>query len=210
MLTLYIMHLLCLNSLLYKLEKDMEHIYTILGDLITASMWKERAEKRKVLVNQYCWDEESGQYFDYNYKTKSRRVYPFASTFFPLWAGLATEEQAKRISQNLHILERDGGILTSTNASGCQWDAPYGWAPLQWLAVKGLLNYNFKTEAHRIARKFTNLIIKNFERDHNIVEKYDVENCSSTVQVGYGYLENEVGFGWTNAIFVEMLHVLDQ
>jgi alpha,alpha-trehalase len=47
----------------------------------------------------------------------------------------------------------------------------------------------------------------NFERDGTIHEKYNVETGSSDVQLLAGYA-NVVGFGWTNAVYVEMMHFL--
>ncbi len=57
--------------------------------------------------------------------------------------------------------------------------------------------------------KFTHTVEANFERDHTIYEKYNVVTGSSDVQVSAGYKTNVVGFGWTNAVYLEMLHLLD-
>jgi alpha,alpha-trehalase len=39
-----------------------------------------------------------------------------------------------------------------------------------------------------------------------MVEKYDVERRDSQVAAGlrFGYSSNEIGFGWTNAAFIEL------
>jgi alpha,alpha-trehalase len=45
--------------------------------------------------------------------------------------------------------------------------------------------------------------------DHGGDEKYDAVAGSSDVPVSAGYETNLVGFGWTNAVYLEMLHLLD-
>jgi alpha,alpha-trehalase len=195
----------CLNSLLYKTEKDLEEISQELGKSADASQWKLRAEKRKGLINQYLWDAKRGLFFDYNFESGTRSTYEYATTFYPLWAGLATPEQAKAVDQNLKIFERPGGLLTSTSETGGQWDSPYGWAPLELLGVEGLRNYGFNADADRVSYKFLTTVAENFQREGTIREKYDVVTQSSEAHVTAGYKMNVVGFGWTNAVFLQFL-----
>jgi alpha,alpha-trehalase len=152
------------------------------------------------------WDERDGLYYDYNWVGKRVRRYPFVTTFYPLWAGIASQKQAARVAANLHLFERPGGLQTSTNVTGNQWDAPYGWAHLQMIAVKGLRRYGFAKEADRIAVNVLSMILKDFIEHNTIVEKYDVVRRSSQLGAGikFGYAANQIGFGWTNAAFTEM------
>jgi alpha,alpha-trehalase len=197
----------CLNVLLYRMEHEAARIHVLLGESSAAATWQARARRRRQLVNRYLWDPAAGLYFDYNFATGRRRPYPFATTFYPMWAGLASPEQARRIVANLPRFEAPGGILTSTEASGSQWDAPFGWAPLQIIAVSGLRRYGYQTHADRIARKFVSLVVQDFGAHGVIVEKYDVQRRSSDLAAGlrFGYSSNEVGFGWTNAAVVDLL-----
>src|SRR5262249_5834227 len=128
------------------------------------------------------------------------------TTFYPLWAGIADKKQAARIVQNLQMFERPGGLQTSTSESGNQWDAPFGWAPMQLIAVKGLRRYGFNAEADRITANFLLTILHGFIAHNVILEKYDVVRRTSSVGAGikFGYSTNVIGFGWTNAAFVEL------
>ena len=110
------------------------------------------------------------------------------------------------INVHLGLFERAGGLQTSTNVSGSQWDAPFGWANLQMMAVKGLRRYGYHEEADRIAVRFLSMVLKEFIAHNAILEKYDVVRRESQLGAGikYGYGSNEIGFGWTNAAFVEM------
>ncbi len=193
----------CLNSLLFQYENDLSSIYSEIGNQEASNKWKELANKRKALFDKYLWDEDHHSFYDYNFVTKKRRIYDFATMCMPLWVGLASPQQATFVLQKLLSLERSFGLMTSSVTSGCQWDAPYGWAPNQLMAVEGLHRYGFESHASRIATKFLSVISRNFSEFRSIFEKYDVEKGSIDIEkVEMGYLENEIGFGWTNGVFL--------
>jgi alpha,alpha-trehalase len=202
----------CLNSLLYQMEVDAAAIYDTLGRDADARRWRTRARTRRDRINAHLWDPAAGLYFDYNFRIGQRRSYEFATTFYPLWTGVATGEQAARVRANLGKFEAPGGLLTSTQVSGSQWDAPFGWAPLQMIAVEGLRRYGYDEDADRLARKFLDLVRKEFAEHGTILEKYDVRRRESDVSEGirFGYSSNEIGFGWTNAVFLELLAGLEE
>lgn len=201
----------CLNVLLYQMESDTARINDILGHEQIANQWRDRASLRQERINQFFWDEEAGLYFDYNFRTGKRRQYEYATTFYPLWMGIASEKQAQRVCQNLEQFEAEGGLLTSTHVSGNQWDAPFGWAPLNLIAVEGLLRYGYEEAAKRIATKFLTMAVREFNRSGTLVEKYDVCTGSANVsdEIFFGYSSNEIGFGWTNGVILELLKILD-
>lgn len=201
----------CLNTLLYQMEQDTAEIYRVLGQPEAAQPWQIQAQKRQQRINDLLWDQEAGLYFDYNFRTGQRRPYEFATTFYPLWAGIASPAQAGRMVENLSKFEAAGGLLTSTQITGNQWDAPFGWAPLQWIAVQGLHRYGYEREARRIAQKFVNLVAQEFGTQGTIVEKYDVIHCHSQVSeaIQFGYSSNEIGFGWTNGVVLDFLAMLE-
>jgi alpha,alpha-trehalase len=196
----------CLNSLLYVYERDAAEIARVLGRSAEARVWERRAAARRERINGRMWDERDGLYYDYNFEKGARRRYPFVTTFYPLWAGVATPRQAARVVSNLKLFERAGGLQTSTNESGSQWDAPYGWAPMQLIAVEGLRRYGYEGEADRVSVNFLSLVLKDFIAHNTIVEKYDVTARTSSLGAGlrFGYQSNEIGFGWTNAAFTEL------
>jgi alpha,alpha-trehalase len=101
-------------------------------------------------------------------------------------------------------------LRTSTNQSGDQWDAPFGWAPLELIAVEGLRRYGYDEDAKRITEKFLSMVHHEFRRTGTILEKYDVERRAADIrgEVRYGYSSNEVGFGWTNGVFKVLLDEL--
>ena len=200
----------CLNSLLYKTEADLEKMSTWLGDKNAAVHWHARAEKRKEIIRSLLWNAQRAMFFDYEFQDKKLSSYDYATTFYPLWAGVATTAQARAVASNLHEFEHQGGAAMSTQNTGVQWDYPYGWAPIQLLAVEGLRRYGYNADADRISYEFLSMVLANFQRDGNIREKYNVVTDSSNIEVAEGYRSNVIGFGWTNAVFLELLKALPQ
>jgi alpha,alpha-trehalase len=196
----------CLNSLLYKTEKDMERMSTLLGHPQDAKNWGSKAAERRKRMIQYFWDARQGLFFDYNFVAGKRSKYEYATTFYPLWAGLASKAEARAVARNLKLFEQPGGLAMSRSETQAQWDFPYGWAPIQLLAVEGLRHYGYDKEADRISANFLSMVLENFGRDHTIREKYNVVTRSTETSVVEGYAQNVTGFGWTNAVFLELLH----
>ncbi len=198
----------CLNSLLFKTETDMQKMAAWLGDRQATAHWRQRAEKRRKIVQTLLWNARRGMFFDYEFRQKKMSSYAYVTTFYPLWAGIATDAQARAVLKNLQVFEHEGGLAMSTQETGVQWDYPYGWAPIQLIAVEGLRRYGYNAEADRISYKFLSMVLANFERDGNIREKYNVVTDSSNISVAEGYRTNVIGFGWTNAVFLELISQL--
>jgi len=198
----------CLNSLLYLMEQQTAEILTIVGDT-EAAAWRKRAADRAAAVNRLMWDTHDGLYYDYNFTHKSVRRYPFLTTFYPLWAGIATQEQAAAVEKNVTKFERPGGLATSTFESGNQWDLPFGWAPLEMIAVEGLRRYGFNADADRISNEFLSLVRDEYLKVGFIVEKYDVvRRGTDSSSIRFGYQSNQAGFGWTNAVYTRLFDKL--
>ena len=192
----------CLNSLLYKTEKDLEQMARLLGHTREAQQWREKAETRAAIMRKLFWDAEREQFFDYDFEAGKRSDYEYASTFYPLWTGWATGEEARAMQKHLSVFELAGGIVTSRHETGTQWDYPNGWAPLQLIAVEGLRNYKFDADADRVSRKFLATVMQNFQHDGTIREKYNMVTRSTETNVSAGYQMNVIGFGWTNGVFL--------
>jgi alpha,alpha-trehalase len=198
----------CLNSLLYKYEMDLADFATMLHQTAQAAHWKQAAAARRQAINKYLWNAGKGMFFDYDFTTDQQSSYVYATMFYPLWAGLASKEQETAVDSHLGLLDKPGGLTCSTLATGLQWDLPFGWAPLNWMAVDGLQKTGFMDDARKVSEQFTHTVKASFEREGTIHEKYNVETESSKVELIAGY-QNVIGFGWTNAVYVEMEHLLN-
>jgi alpha,alpha-trehalase len=198
----------CLNSLLYKTEKDLQQMSETLGKSEDAHKWAHLAEVRKANIDKYLWNEKAGMFFDYDFVNNQQSTYAYVTVFYPLWAGLATPSQAKAVMKNLSIFEQPGGLVMSPHETGGQWDFPYAWAPNQLLSDEGMRRYGFNEDADRVSYKFLSTVAENFRRDGTIREKYNAVTRSSETAVTAGYHVNIVGFGWTNGAFLNLLHDL--
>ncbi|HEY5381720.1 MAG TPA: trehalase family glycosidase [Acidobacteriaceae bacterium] len=199
---------ICLNALLFKYEHDLAHIETILDNPTASTHWNRIAAQRKHRINKLLWNNKLGLFVDYNFLTHQQSTYRYLTTYYALWSGLASPAQAKRLAANLPLFERRGGLQMSTQTTGEQWDAPFGWAPTNWLAVAGLARYGYTADALRIAREFTATVRDSFQRDHTLREKYNMDTSSSSVAITAGYKTNVVGFGWTNGVYLRMEQLL--
>ena len=200
----------CLNSLLYKTEKDLERMSGMLGRPTDTEEWRKRAEERRERIQKYLWDSERGLYFDYDFENGKRSDYEYVTAFFPLWVGIPTQEQARAVMQHLPTFEKPGGLVMSPHETGAQWDFPYAWAPDQLVADEGFRRYDFNAEADRVSYEFLSTVAENFRRDGTIREKYNAVTRSSETQVTAGYHMNIVGFGWTNGVFLALLRELPE
>jgi alpha,alpha-trehalase len=198
----------CLNSLLYKTEKDLQQMSEVLGKSDDAHKWARLADERKANIDKYLWNDKAGMFFDYDFVKQQQSTYAYVTVFYPLWAGLAAPDQAKAVMKNLSIFEQPGGLVMSPYETGGQWDFPYAWAPNQLLSDEGMRRYRFNEDADRVSYKFLSTVAENFRRDGTIREKYNAVTRSSETAVTAGYHVNIVGFGWTNGAFLNLLHDL--
>lgn len=225
-----------LNSLLYRYETDIARVLKDLfgdeletpdGTVHTSGAWKERAERRRDLVSRLCWNEERGLFFDYDFVRGEQTGFESVTSLYPLWAGLATREQAAMlVARAMPLFEEAGGLASTTEGSRGpisedhpqrQWDYPFGWPPHQMLAWQGLVDYGYEPVAQRLVYRWLYMITRN-AADYNgtIPEKYDVVDRTHGVFVEYGNVGTEFdyitreGFGWMNASYQIGLSLLPE
>lgn len=199
-----------LNSLLYKYETDFARAAEIMGSTSEAADWLIKADNRRQAINEIMWGKIRGFYFDYNYQRQALGDIWSLAGFYPMWAGLASKEQAKRMVDNLFRFEKKGGLSTTmrplidTNALfgslKVQWANPNGWAPLHYFVIEGLKRYGYNKEAERIAIAWVRTNLNWFNRHKVFLEKYNVVN--PTKHPVEGLYPSQTGFGWTNGVFV--------
>ncbi|MGN6788124.1 MAG: trehalase family glycosidase [Rhodanobacteraceae bacterium] len=193
-----------LNSLLYRYERDLEAFAKQLGKTADAERWARAAEARRAAIDKYLWHADQGRYMDYDFVAGKASTDPYLTMFYPLWAGVASKQQAVELVKQLKLFEHKGGLAMSTRDTGAQWDAPFGWAPTNWIAAKGLQDYGFDADARRISCEFTGTIDRSFAKDGTIREKYNMVLGNADVKITAGYKTNVIGFGWTNGVYLKM------
>ena len=196
-----------LNALLYGLESVLIECYKDHPDYV--DQLKTQQQNRIAFLNNKCWNPELGLFEDYNFiKNKGTGVKSLA-TVYPLFFEMATQEQADAIAKTIEQeFLRSGGVLSTLNHSGQQWDAPNGWAPLQWMTYVGLKNYGHQALAKTIATRWVQLNEKVYENTGKFVEKYNVEDL--TLEAGGGEYPVQDGFGWSNGVYLALKKELEQ
>jgi alpha,alpha-trehalase len=120
-------------------------------------------------------------------------------------AGIATPEQAQRVRDNLPLFEREFGLVSTPEKTGCQWDFPSMWAPLVDFAVQGLFNYGYVEDALRISSKYLKTLDTVYLVTGALYEKYDATTGTHNMDnLTVGYRQNVVGFGWTNGVALRL------
>ena len=196
-----------LNALLFKMEKLLAKASQEAGDTERANRYETLATARQKAIESHLWNEKEGWYADYDLKSKKVRNQLTAAALFPLYVNVASKERADKVaSATASRLLKPGGVSTTTINSGQQWDAPNGWAPLQWVAAEGLQNYGHKKVAMDVTWRFLTNVQHTYDREQKLVEKYDV----STTGTGGGGGEYPLqdGFGWTNGVTLKMLDLV--
>jgi len=194
-----------LNCLLYLTETIIAEAYRTKADANTAEVYTGKALARAAAINKYCWNEQAGFYFDFDAVAGQQKTVMSLASLFPLYSKIATAEQAVAVAENVKSLFlKDGGLVTTLKTTGQQWDAPNGWAPLQWIAVKGLENYGHTALAEEAAKRWIKLNTDVFKRTGKMMEKYNVVNTA--LEAGGGEYSGQDGFGWTNGVFLALSH----
>ncbi|MCW5912216.1 MAG: alpha,alpha-trehalase TreF [Cyclobacteriaceae bacterium] len=192
-----------LNCLLFHLEKTLAEAHQESGNQAQAVHYIQLSNTRKAAIRKFCWNASQEFFFDYDFASQQQKQsYTLAATF-PLFFELATPEQALAIEKILRDkFLKAGGLTTTIFNSGQQWDAPNGWAPLQWIAYKGLLNYGFDELANEAKTRWLKINDHVYSETGKMTEKYNV--YSRTGEGGGGEYPNQDGFGWTNGVYLAM------
>ena len=193
-----------LNCLLYQLEVTIAESYRLIKNPLLARKFQTLADRRARAIQTYCWSENDGFFVDHNFHHGAPTGVLSLAGVFPLYARLATKTQADVVAARLRRdFLKPGGLVSTLNDNGQQWDSPNGWAPLQWIAIEGLRNYGHHELADDIKRRWITVNMKVFTEKHKLIEKYNVENSHGLG--GGGEYPLQDGFGWTNGVLSALL-----
>ena len=192
-----------LNCLLFNLAKTIAKAYHLSNDKTSSAKFETAANNRKEAIDKYCWNEDKGFYFDYDYVAGKQKQSLTLAGAFPLFFEIASKNQASSVAK---IIEKNflmhGGLITTTETTNQQWDSPNGWAPLQWIAIQGLAKYEFNNLGKEIAERWLTINEKVYNNTGKMMEKYNV--VASDLEAGGGEYPAQDGFGWTNGVYLAL------
>ena len=196
-----------LNSLMFHMEKTIARASKAAGDSAKSAQYDALANARQKALEKYLWNDKEGWYADYDLKSHKVRNQLTAAALFPLYVNAASSERAAKVAAATEArLLKPGGLTTTTVNSGQQWDAPNGWAPLQWVAAEGLQKYGQQKIAMEVSWRFLSNVQHTYNSEQKLVEKYDVS--STGTGGGGGEYPLQDGFGWTNGVTLKMLDLV--
>ena len=196
-----------LNSLIAKMLKNLEYFSRLLQNC-KEEYYGSKARNYTELMRKYMKNSQ-GMFMDYDFCNDKPGEIFSAASFYPLAFNLVTKEEADITIKNLFRIEQKHGISACEkyDVSGIfQWHYPNGWAPLQYIVIKGLMNYGYSEDAERIAKKYKDLVDENFKTTGNIWEKYNVADGSTDVTNEY---DMPAMLGWTSGVYLFCKHILD-
>lgn len=162
-----------LNSLLYDMEENMRYFSYIL-DNGEQNLWESRKQERLIKM-QTLWSDKDDLFLDFNVVTKKFSGYKSLASVYPMYAKLATKEQAEKTVRFIEAVELEYGFAAGENKTvwHMQWDYPKVWAPLQVILYESLKNYGYFELAERVATKYVSLVEKQYAETGELWEKYD-------------------------------------
>lgn len=195
-----------LNCLLWSMEFFLARAYE--KEVVAAKgvHFAALADRRKELIRKYFWHAQAKLFRDFNFITGHHTPTDSLAMMYPLYMQIATEEQAQGVAEAVQRFLKPGGLVSTLHHTGQQWDAPNGWAPLQWIAYRGLKNYGHHALADEIKNRWLTNVRRVYQNTGKLVEKYNVEDI--TLKAGGGEYPVQDGFGWTNGVTLKFL-ILD-
>ncbi|MFI3248949.1 MAG: trehalase family glycosidase [Rikenellaceae bacterium] len=196
-----------LNCYLYKEWLSLAELAEMLGDLDGVHLYRAKAAGIATVIDKLLWDEEDGIYYDRLVESGELKKVKGVSAFSPLYVGIASEDQAKRLVEE-HLANPDeywdnyGVRSLSKSEKGydqngctppeafCNWNGPT-WMPFNYMFFHGLMDYGYTEYAEELAYKCLDLVyLKN-----PVTREY----YNSTTGEGYG---RNPFFGWSSLGYI--------
>jgi putative isomerase len=204
-----------LNALLYRELLACGYLLEMLGDPAEANRRRRQAQDLADAMHEYLWDERDGTFYsadlnlrpvdpaDWLHRGAPRtwsslllRIDSWSS-FLPLWAGLATSEQAARMLErvldtrtfnaaygvrSLSRLEKMYDLRPSNNPSN--WLGPV-WGMSNYMVFRGLVKYGFDDDARDLAEKTVRLFGLDLETSGALHEFYHPDTGEPIMTRGF-------------------------
>ncbi len=195
-----------LNALLYHVELTLQEMAVLNGNKAEARKYEQLARARRDALLKYTWSDKDAYFYDYDFVKGTTTNIPTLAAVYPLYFSMVKQKQAEGVAKRVETdFLKPGGLATTLSHTGQQWDAPNGWAPLQWMSIQGLRNYRYNQLADNIAQRWATLNTSVYHNTGKLLEKYNVEDLD--LKAGGGEYPNQDGFGWTNGVLLKLLNL---
>jgi alpha,alpha-trehalase len=197
-----------LNALMLHLEQMIAKGRRLKNDVHGATQMTNKALSREASINKYCWNKLLNYYTDYNFRKQTQSDIVTLAGMYPFCTMNKSSVLAEKCARATRALKqkllKEGGVVTVEYNNGQQWDAPNGWAPLEWMTIWGLDRCRQKDLARDIAQRWVKLNSDVFNRTGKLMEKYNV--ADTKLEAGGGEYAGQDGFGWTNGVLLKLIN----
>lgn len=202
-----------LNVLICRNARILSQFFAGLNNTDKADFYSNLGDQWEDTINKVFWNETEGSWFDYldygSIQGHKTEFYP--GNILPLILNVTSMSSKidKVISylEGTKVLTFPGGIPSSLEQTGEQWDFPNGWAPhVHWFieSLEGSGDEKALQIAKETAQKWvTNNYLTYTKHNNTMFEKYDVMNIGSAG--GGGEYEVVIGFGWSNGAVMDLM-----
>ena len=204
-----------LNSLLYRELVAVGEILERLGEIDESLIWRGHALNLAEALHEHAWDERDGTFYsvdiglrtidahDWLHRGAPRRWSGLLlrvdnwSSFLPMWAGFATQEQAERMVtryRDSHTYQAQYGVRTLSRLEKAydlrathnpsNWLGPI-WGISNYLVFRGLVKYGFEDDARELAEKTIRLFGRDLEQTGSLHEYYHPDSGDPIVTRGF-------------------------
>ncbi|RKY56593.1 MAG: hypothetical protein DRP89_01075, partial [Candidatus Neomarinimicrobiota bacterium] len=204
-----------LNTMLVKEAKSLAAMARELGKEEEAETWEEKAKLRSIKINETMWDKETGFYYhvdkkdhDFTYKKKNDLKREEIIGFLPMWAGIASKDQAAKLVAKLtdpNKFWRKYGVPSLSaddsyyNPKG-YWNGPV-WVEWDFFIVDGLIQYGYDDLARELVDRVAANMIAQLKKDHNLWEFYSPDDQWA------GYHKTYIWAGIINRMMMDVMRL---
>ncbi len=168
-----------LNSYLYFEKLVLGRLAEALGLQTEAVRWHREANALADEIRDQMYDENSGWFYDIDVSSKEIVAVQGPEGFIPLWAGLATPEQAERVRETLLDEAKFRTYVPFPTVSRAHPEFSDGyWRGLVWLdqayfAIQGLARYGYEDDAVALTRQLFDHLDGATSKGPPLFENYD-------------------------------------
>lgn len=177
------------NGFMYLDYKAMAHIAAQLSKKEDEEIFRKKAEELKIAINKHLWHEQDQTYYNYDTVEKQHIKHITYSNQIPLWAEIASPEQAKAMIEKyvlnedklwaphgIRSLAKDDRFYNNDNILKpySNWSGPI-WPHVNWMFMHALMHYGYPEKALEVAERVTRVCLDDIEKNYMMRENYHAD-----------------------------------
>ncbi|MGH9526552.1 MAG: MGH1-like glycoside hydrolase domain-containing protein [Terriglobales bacterium] len=150
-----------------------------------ARLYAARARRLTQRIQTRLWSAKDGTFYDRDSRTGRFIRVPEWTNLVPLWARVATPDQARVMIQRYALNPKEFWSpygIRSLAPESPDYDPAHGywrgpvWIISNYMVMHGLMNYGYSAPAQTLARRTVQLLLRDFQTTGGMHECYDPRN----------------------------------